>query len=1194
MSVYLLIPLLSLCIVCPSNHEFSTCYQNVSIGLFTTSSTDIPSEWNDRACVVNRVVYWEQYICPTTASVLFNYGHYTSMIEKIDYLPCNHYSCMIDKGSSGTLYLKRQQWYLRKLLHLLRKRRWCKRNFQLMRALSILLLLGGDVELNPGPHQIDIVSNCCYDSLSKLSTVDMKHLSGLGIPDLHMDYLCHVAVKLSGLSVPDCNMDYVCHVAMRLSGLSVPNRNMDYVCHVPMRLSGLSAPNYHMDYVCHVATEVSRLSIPNVHMEFGCHMCKILLEIESVPNCQEQCCKQDIQLAYMSSLVLLLGGDVELNPGPRQDVVNDTPETTQECDSKKQSTSIENRVDSRLVMLSACQRKRLQNETSAERTSRLARLIENQRQRLENENEEQRSVRLDRLTDNQTRRLRNETEEQRSARLDRLTDNQTHRLQSETEEQRSARLGRLADNRARRLQNETEEQRSTRLDRLADNRVRRLENESMEERSERLSQLSHNRRKRKQNETSEERAARVSKTAARKKARVSSLSEEERIVREQRQREQTRLRVQALRRKRQQIAELQSSVEPNAVNGDNSERAPSLHLQTPQLVVVTPVNQGSKISGNLVKFRKAIMEAPSNKCFSCKKLHYGRLGGMIPWDEASKMLEVVNLSVDDSVGQLWFCNKCKKSLQQKKIPAASQFNDMKVAKVPLALRELNTLEERLISKATVFMKMVILPRGGQRAVRGQVINFPSDVDGIVSQLPRPPSGEDIVYVQRPDSTTDMECQSVERGGRYLRCRYSRVMGALGWLKMNNPIYEDVVINGVTEDMFDDEEDNNGSGEDEVAHAHNEELQESGVVRLDVLHPNIPAVELLQEENAAHGQVHQLQRVTATPLSIFQDRHNLEVQAFPTLYPDGTNGFGTPRAVKISPLEYFQVRMLSADSRWACHPAYLFWACNIVEAIKLQSSISIALRMRSFRDPSSNSREDRRTEEMCLLTAGQLRGRLDENPHLRENCYSLMRDIRGTRAYWNSVKIQLYAMFRTLGPPTFFITLSADDNNWTDLMVVLSKCKGQNLSEEQASELSPSEKRVLMTINPVVTARHFAHRFQCLSREVIKGTGQPIGEVLDFFRRIEFQLRGSPHVHSMWWIKDAPNLDTASGRQVAPQYIDWYISVGIPKESDGELRELVLHLQQHHHTSRAEKQHVGDGMCPSVASISLDLFVRKHV
>ena len=433
-----------------------------------------------------------------------------------------------------------------------------------------------------------------------------------------------------------------------------------------------------------------------------------------------------------------------------------------------------------------------------------------------------------------------------------------------------------------------------------------MENESTDERSKRLSQLSHNRRKRKQNETSEERAARVSRIAARKQARMSSLTEEESAVRQQRQREQTRLRVQALRRKREQMVALQSSVVPDAVDAENSEREPAVHVQVPQLFIETPVNQGSKISGNLVKFRKAIMEAPSNKCFSCKN---GRLGGMIACDEASEMLEVVNLSVDDSVRQLGFCNKCKKSLQQKKIPAAFQFNSTKVAKVPSALRELNTLEERLISKAAVSMKMVILPRGGQRAVRGQVINIPSDVDGMVSQLPCPPSSEDLVYVQGPDSTTDMECQSVERGERYLRCRYSRVMGALRWLKTNNPLYKDVIINGVTEDMFDDEDDNNGIGEDEDAHAHNMELQESGVVHLDVLHPNIPAVELLQEENAVPGQVHQLQRVTATPLSIFQDKHNLEVQAFPTLYPDGANGFGTPRAVKILPLEYFQTCML---------------------------------------------------------------------------------------------------------------------------------------------------------------------------------------------------------------------------------------------------------------------------------------------
>ena len=52
------------------------------------------------------------------------------------------------------------------------------------------------------------------------------------------------------------------------------------------------------------------------------------------------------------------------------------------------------------------------------------------------------------------------------------------------------------------------------------------------------------------------------------------------------------------------------------------------------------------------------------------------------------------------------------------------------------------------------------------------------------------------------------------------------------------------------------------------------------------------------------QIHKLQRVTTTPLSIFENRNDLEVLAFPTLYPNGENGFGTIREVKVTPLEYF--------------------------------------------------------------------------------------------------------------------------------------------------------------------------------------------------------------------------------------------------------------------------------------------------
>ena len=88
----------------------------------------------------------------------------------------------------------------------------------------------------------------------------------------------------------------------------------------------------------------------------------------------------------------------------------------------------------------------------------------------------------------------------------------------------------------------------------------------------------------------------------------------------------------------------------------------------------------------------------------------------------------------------------------------------------------------------------------------------------------------------------------------------------------------------------------------------------------------------------------------------------------------------------------------------------------------------------------------------------------------------------------------------------------------------------------------------------------------------KGSGKPIGEVIDFFWRIEFQLRGSPHVHSLWWIKDAPDLDTKAGSQSAPEFIDRYISVQVPDEGCGkdELKSTILRVQQHKHTTTCQK------------------------
>ena len=102
-------------------------------------------------------------------------------------------------------------------------------------------------------------------------------------------------------------------------------------------------------------------------------------------------------------------------------------------------------------------------------------------------------------------------------------------------------------------------------------------------------------------------------------------------------------------------------------------------------------------------------------------------------------------------------------------------------------------------------------------------------------------------------------------------------------------------------------------------------------------------------------------------------------------------------------------------------------------------------------------------------------------------------------------------------------------------------------------MNSKQKRELLCSDPVTTARHFLQRFQKFV-SYLKGSSKPIGEIVDYFWRVEFQLQGSPHVHSLWLVKDAPDLQTVEGLRAVPDFIDKYITTRIPTEGeDNELR-----------------------------------------
>ena len=81
---------------------------------------------------------------------------------------------------------------------------------------------------------------------------------------------------------------------------------------------------------------------------------------------------------------------------------------------------------------------------------------------------------------------------------------------------------------------------------------------------------------------------------------------------------------------------------------------------------------------------------------------------------------------------------------------------------------------------------------------------------------------------------------------------------------------------------------------------------------------------------------------------------------------------------------------------------------------------------------------------------------------------------------------------------------------------------------------------------------------------MKSTAKPLGEIVDYAIRIEFQARGSPHAHCVIWVKDAPEFGE-DNNDVVCDFIDQYVSCKVPAE-DGKLKDIVFLLQKHKHSS----------------------------
>ena len=291
---------------------------------------------------------------------------------------------------------------------------------------------------------------------------------------------------------------------------------------------------------------------------------------------------------------------------------------------------------------------------------------------------------------------------------------------------------------------------------------------------------------------------------------------------------------------------------------------------------------------------------------------------------------------------------------------------------------------------------------------------------------------------------------------------------------------------------------------------------------------------------------------AKPLNILTDEL-FEEMSFPHKYPNGKGGFSLERKEKITVRKFFNQRLLDVDGRFAKDVEYLLAAQYAVEHDQVDNLQSIVIRQMKGRQFQGQK-----------ITAGDLKNTEKLNQLVQKDyAYRILKDVRGTPAYWQKVHHEVLAMIRQLGIPTWFLTLSAADMKWPEVIQIIARQYGTILTDEQVSNLSWEEKCNWLRRNPVTAARHFQYRLDLFWNEFIKSKAMPIGEVIDFMIRIEFQARGSPHAHTIVWIKDAPKFGTDPVENVV-EFIDKYQTCAIP-DNDPEIHNLVQ-LQSHVHSS----------------------------
>ncbi|XP_050339187.1 uncharacterized protein LOC126765663 [Bactrocera neohumeralis] len=564
-----------------------------------------------------------------------------------------------------------------------------------------------------------------------------------------------------------------------------------------------------------------------------------------------------------------------------------------------------------------------------------------------------------------------------------------------------------------------------------------------------------------------------------------------------------------------------------------------------------------------------IKKGPTEICICCgglwfphqvRKLNFGTIAQVHP-DATSVFFLKQKFPSED--GNYNFCLTCKNGIAKNNIPKICLLNGLDFPDIPDCLKNLTPIEERLIMPRLPFMTIRPLGYQGQSSIKGAVVNIPISVNNVVTSLPRTFDQTHVIQIhlrRRMEYNHDYMTDTI---------RPAKVMEALRFL-VNTPLYREhnIHINENWISGFNNQEEVPfvASAEDDRLVQSLYEEQTSHNNHTDIPIAPVPAelnpgsqetlLDNIPIENMEYNRLVIAPGEGQRPIDIVQD-NNSEELSFGTIY------VGQKRTCSETYSKIVRSEIRRFDRR-ACTIPKLFYDYKKLELLQIKNSTSICLRKFSGRNR--------------VTAQNVLNENFVQNLIQHDDGYKVLKGVRSSPAHWEAEKKKAIAMIRQFGLPTFFITLSAAESQWVELLVILSKTvDSKDISQEEANILSTQDRYRLIRSDAVTCARYFDYRYRQILKLFKDNTGI-FGThfVKNYYWRVEFQQRGSPHIHGMYWLNNAPKINLQSPETFSEviDFIDTYVST----DSSVSHLEHYLDYQKHNHSRSCTREIRGQQFC----------------